>query len=165
MQAIVDALSAAGIERRDLQTTMVGLDAVRDYASEGGPTVTGYQLTNTVGATIRQVDAVGVVIDAALAAGATSMDGLVFRLADPTDAFAEARRRAVADARSRAATLATEAGVSLSRVIAIVEGGALMPGPPRPIAEFRMKATDVTTPVEAGTSEMTIDVTVTYAIG
>ena len=166
MQAILDALTATGIERRDLMTTMVGLDAVRDYASEGGPTVTGYQLTNTVGATIRRIDSVGTVIDAALAAGATSMDGLLFGLADSTDALAEARRRAVADARSRAATLATESGVVLGRVVTIVEGGVLSPGPPRPVAEFRMKAAaDVATPVEAGTSEMTIDVTVTYAIG
>ena len=45
--------------------------------------MTGYQLTNTVEATIRDVETVGALIDAALAAGATSMDGLAFRLADP----------------------------------------------------------------------------------
>jgi uncharacterized protein YggE len=165
MQAVLDAITAAGLERRDLRTTLVGLDAVRDYSSERGPTVTGYQLTNAVEATIRAIDAVGGVIDAALAAGATSMDGLSFRPADPTAALAEARRLAVADARARAETLAAEAGVRLGPVVAIVEGGALPPGPPRPVAAFRAKAEmDVATPVEAGTSELTIAVTVSFAI-
>jgi uncharacterized protein YggE len=47
----------------------------------------------------------------------------------------------------------------------IAEGGSPVPGPPRPVAEFRMKAAaDAATPVEAGTSELTISVTVTFAI-
>ncbi|HEY7130914.1 MAG TPA: SIMPL domain-containing protein, partial [Candidatus Limnocylindrales bacterium] len=125
MQAVIDALTGGGVDRRDLQTTLMGLDAVRDYSTEGGSRITGYQLTNSVEATVRAIDTVGALIDAALAAGATSMDGLSFRLADPAEALAEARRRAVADARSRAGTLATEAGVRLGPVTGIVEGGAL----------------------------------------
>jgi uncharacterized protein YggE len=165
MTAVVDALVGGGVERRDLRTSLVSLDAVRDYASEHGPRVTGYQLANTVEATVRRIDAVGALIDAALAAGATSMDGLSFRLADPREALAEARRRAVADARSRAETLAGEAGVKLGSVVAIAEGGFAPPGPPLPMAELRMKsAADVATPVEAGTDELAVSVTVTYAI-
>ncbi|MBA2720172.1 MAG: SIMPL domain-containing protein [Chloroflexi bacterium] len=166
MGAVLAALTDGGVKRADLRTTLVGLDAVRDYSSESGPKVTGYQLTNTVEATIRAVATVGELIDAALAAGATSMDGLTFRVADPREALDEARRRAVVDARQRANTLAAEAGVSLGRVLAIVEGGALEPGPPRPMAEMRMKAMDgAATPVEAGTNELEVGVTVTFAIG
>jgi len=165
MAAVFEALTGGGVDQRDLQTTLVGLDAVREYQPEGGSRVTGYQLTNTVEVTIRKIETVGGLIDAALAAGATSMDGLTFRLADPTDALAEARRRAVADARSRATTLAEEAGVTLGPVVGIVEGGALPPGPPRPMAELRMKAAaDVATPVEAGTNELEVGVTVAFAI-
>lgn len=165
MQAVLEALTDGGVERRDLRTTLVGLDAVRDYSSESGPTITGYQLTNTVEATIRTIATVGELIDVALAAGATSMDGLSFRVADPSDALAEARRRAVADARQRAATLAAEAGVELGAVVAIVEGGAMDQGPPRPMAELRMKTmADTGTPVEAGTSDIEVSVGVTFAI-
>jgi uncharacterized protein YggE len=165
MESVLGALTGGGVERRDLRTTLVGLDAVRDYSSESGPRVTGYQLTNAVEATIRAIESVGALIDEALAAGATSMDGLSFQLADPTAALDEARRRAVADARARATTLAAEAGVTLGAVVDIVEGGALPPGPPRPMAELRMKAAaDVATPVEAGTSELQIGITVSFAI-
>ena len=48
MESILAALSAGGVERRDQQTTLVGLDAVRDYSSGGAPRVTGYQLTNSL---------------------------------------------------------------------------------------------------------------------
>ena len=165
MQAVLESLAAGGVERGDLRTSLVGLDAVRDYSGEGGPRVTGYQLTNMVEATIRDVASVGARIDAALAAGATSLDGLTFRLADPTEALAEARRRAVADARARAAVLAAEAGVTLGRVVAMTEGGQMPPGGPRPMEAMRMKAAaDVATPVEAGTDELEVTVTVSFAI-
>ncbi len=164
MDAVLAALAAGGIERRDLQTTLVGLDAVRDYASGAAPRVTGYQLTNSVAATVRAIDTVGSLIDGALAAGATSLDGLTFRVADPAPVLDEARRRAVADARSRAQTLASEAGVGLGRVLEIVEGGAVPPGIPRPLAAMAMKAADVSTPVEAGTDELAVSVVVTFAI-
>jgi uncharacterized protein len=165
MTAVVDALRAGGVDPKDLRTSLVSLDAVRDYSSERGPRVTGYQLSNAVEATVRTIDAAGSLIDAALGAGATSLDGLSFRLSDPSDALAEARRRAVADARGRAETLAREAGVQLGRVVAISEGGVAAPGPPMPMAELRMKSvSDVPTPVEAGTDELSVAVTVTYAI-
>jgi uncharacterized protein YggE len=165
MTAVLDALVAGGVERPDLRTSLISLDAVHDYSSERGPTVTGYQLSNAVDATVRSIDTAGALIDAALAAGATSMDGLSFRLADPREALHEARRRAVADARSRAETLATEAGVTLGRVIAIAEGGSGSPGPPLPMAELRMHAgAGPTTPVEVGTDELAVALTVTFAI-
>ena len=165
MDGVINALIEGGVDRRDLRTRLVGLDAVRDYGSGGAPRITGYQLTNTVEATVRSIDSVGALIDAALAAGATSMDGLDFRLADPASALTEARRSAVADARSRAETLATEAGVRLGRVVEIVEGRPFPPGPPRPMAAVGFKAVaDVTTPVEAGTNDLDVVVAVTFEI-
>jgi uncharacterized protein YggE len=164
MDAILVALRGAGIAGRDLRTTLLGLDAVRDY-SDAGQRITGYQLTNTVEATIRTIDRAGSIVDSALAAGATSLDGLTFRLDDPTGALAEARRLAVVDARQRAETLATEAGVTLGRVVAIVEGDGGASGPPRPLELFAAKAgSAAATPVEAGTSELAVDLTVDVAI-
>lgn len=164
MDAVLAAIHAAGAASRDLRTTLLSLDAVRDY-TDGSQRITGYQLANTVEATIRAVDQVGSVVDSALGAGATSLDGLTFRLDDPTDALAEARRLAVVDARQRAETLAKEAGVALGRVVAIVEGGGAGSGPPRPIELFAAKAGPAaSTPVEAGTSELAVELTVEFAI-
>jgi uncharacterized protein (TIGR02118 family) len=164
MDAVLASLRDGGVASHDLRTTLLNLDAVRDW-SDGSQRITGYQLSNTVEATVRAIEATGALVDAALAAGATSLDGLTFRLDDPTEALAEARRLAVADARQRAETLAAEAGVRLGPVVAIVEGGAVAPGPPRPTAMFRAKAeADAATPVETGTNELSIEVTVEFAI-
>lgn len=165
MDGVVGAVRDAGVEPRDLQTALVSLDAVRDYSPDGGSRVTGYQLTNMIEVTSRAIDRTGLLIDSALSAGATSVDGLGFRLDDPTDALAEARRLAVADARRRAETLAAEAGVGLGPVVRIVEGGGFAPGPPRPAALFAAKAEAAApTPVEAGTSELAIEIVVEFAI-
>ena len=163
MTAILDALAATGVDRRDMRTSLIGLGPLTDYSPDGGQRVTGYQMTNLVELTVRDVTAVGGIIDAALLAGATSVDGLEFRLDDPTAAREQARRSAVADARARATTLADAAGVSLGAVIGIVEGGR--PGPMAEhggVAGLAMKAFD--TPVEAGTHELSVALVVTFLI-
>lgn len=164
MTAILDAIAAAGVERRDIRTSLLGLGPVTDYTPERGPRVTGYQLTNAVEVTVRDLGAAGKVIDAGLAAGASSLDGLEFLLDDPTGAQDLARRAAVEDARRRAATLAVAADVRLGPVVAVVEDAR-----PAPLFErggitgMALKA-GADTPIEAGTQEVVVSVVVTFLI-
>ena len=165
MAAIITALTAAAVDRRDLRTALVGLSPVTDYSSERGPQVTGYQLSNAVDVTVRSLPTVGAVIDAGLAAGATSLDSLDVRLADPSGAETEARGAAVADARRRAETLAKAAGRSLGTVVGIVEGQPpVAPFPRHPIAAMALRAADAETPVEGGTQEVVVSIVVTYLL-
>lgn len=167
MTAILAALTEAGVERRDIRTTLVSLDPVTDYSSERGPRVTGYQVTNAVEVTARDLAAAGGLIDAALRAGASSLDGLAFRLEDRTAAEDAARRLAVEDARRRAGALAEAAGIDVGPVLAIVEGH--QPAPPFAGGSgglMAMKAAEsADTPVEAGSQEIVVSVVVTFAIG
>jgi uncharacterized protein len=164
MTAVLDAIAGLGVDRRDMRTSLVGLGPVTDYSAESGPRVTGYQLTNTVEVTVRDLAAAGRVIDAGLSAGASSLDGLEFRLADAAPAQDQARRAAVEDARTRAASLADAALVTLGSVIGIVEGTR-----PQPefehggIAALALKVAG-DTPIEAGTQEIVISVVVTFLI-
>lgn len=167
MSAILAALGDIGIDRRDLRTALVSLNPVTDYSSDRGPRVTGYQVANTVEVTVRDLSAAGAVIDAGLGAGATSLDGLEFRLDDASAAEAGARRAAVEDARRRAETLAEASGVRLGDVLAIVEGQR----PPGPIPfaggmrGLALKAEAVAdTPVESGRQEVAVTVVVTFAL-
>ena len=73
---------------------------------------------------MRDLATLGAVVDGALGAGATSLDGLAFRVEDPSAAEAAARTAAVAQARARAEVLAAAADVRLAGVSDIVEGGA-----------------------------------------
>jgi len=165
MTAVLEALSARGLAKKDLRTALLSLSPVTDYSPETGPRVTGYQAANSVSVTVRDLTSAGALIDAALAAGATSMDGLDFTVDDPSAAEEQARQLAMADAKRRAQTIAAASGVTLVGVSGVVEGergGAPVPYPgPRAMA-FKAEAAD--TPVEAGSQEIVVSVTVTYAI-
>ncbi|HXG25247.1 MAG TPA: SIMPL domain-containing protein [Candidatus Binatia bacterium] len=162
---VLARLRALGIEDRDLQTSIVAVNPQYDYSRDGQPPrLAGYSITNLVAVVIRNIDQVGEAIDAALTAGATSVDRLSFRVADPSAAEAEARAAAIADARVRAEAYAKAAGVSIAGVAAILEAGAPIPFP-MPFQEMKLAAArDAATPVEAGENEIRATVTVAFRI-
>ena len=162
MEAILAAIENAGVFRRDVRTTLLSIQPRYDYRDGRPPTLTGYELANAVEVTIRELARLGATVDGALGAGATSMDGLSFRLADPGPAEREARQLAMADARARADVLAAAGGLEIDGVSDILEGQP--PRPPMPFgkAERMAMAADVPTPIETGTLEVAVSVTVTY---
>jgi uncharacterized protein len=162
MDAILAAVDEAGVARRDVRTTLLSIQPRYDYREGRPPVLTGYELANVVEVTIRDLAKLGEVVDGALAAGATSMDGLTFRLADPAPPEREARRLAMADARSRADVLAGESGLQIEGVSSIVEGGPARPPIPFSKADRMMAVADAATPVEAGALEIAVSVTVTF---
>ena len=162
MDAILAALDAAGVARRDVKTTLLSIQPRFEYREGKPPKLTGYELTNLVEATIRDLGKLGDVVDGALGAGATSLDAPTFRVADPAPAEREARQRAMADARSRADVLADAGGLTIEGVSDIVEGGAMPPPRPFGKADRMMLAAEAATPVEAGALDVVVTVTVTY---
>jgi uncharacterized protein YggE len=163
MNAILAAIRIAGVAGRDIRTTLVSVQPRYDYRDGRAPILTGYDLSNQVRVTVRDLAGLGRVIDGSLQAGATSMDSLSFRLDDPTDAERAARLAAVAQARTRAEILAEAAGVVIEGVADIVEGGGPGPGYPQPKAA-RMMLADSATPVEGGTTDVVVSVTVTFRL-
>ena len=165
MDAILRAVDGAGVARADVRTAMLSVQPRYDYRDGRAPVLTGYEIANVVEVSVRDLSALGDVIDATLTAGATSMDALSFRLADPRPAEREARRQAMAEARSRADFLAEAAGVTVQGVSDIVEGQPVRPPGPVAKAERMALAADPGTPVEAGTLEVAVTVSVTYRAG
>jgi uncharacterized protein YggE len=163
LQGVLSRLRTLGIKDHDIQTSIISMTPGYDYSDRNPPRLVGYALTNTVSVVIRDLERVGDVIDGALTSGATTLDSIAFRVADPGPAEREARELAVADARARAETLAAAAGVSIAGVAAINEGGAAIPF--EGFSAVRsMAAKDAATPVEAGMNEISIAVTVTFTI-
>jgi uncharacterized protein YggE len=162
MDAILAAVADAGLDRRDVRTTLLSVQPRYDYRENRQPVLTGYELANVVEVTVRDLARLGDVVDGTLRAGATSMDGLSFRVADPAPAEREARLRAIAAARARAEVLAEAAGLAIVSVSDIVEGGVASPPEPRYKAARMMVSEDASTPVEAGSLEIAVSVTVTY---
>jgi len=165
MDAILRAVEGAGVARADVRTAMLSVQPRYDYRDGRAPVLTGYEIANVVEVSVRDLSALGDVIDATLTAGATSMDALSFRLADPRPAEREARRQAMAEARARADVLAEAAGVTVQGVSDIVEGQPVRPPGPVAKAQRMALAADAGTPVEAGTLEVAVTVSVTYRAG
>ena len=162
MSAILTAVQASGVDKQDIRTSLLSVQPRFAYHENEPPRPAGFEMANVVEITVRDLVGLAEVIDGALKAGATSMDSLEFRLADPGPAETEARRRAMAEARSRADVLADAAGLSISGVSSVVEDGGFQPPRPFDKRERMMLASDVSTPVESGTIETAVRVTVTY---
>ena len=162
MEEILAAVAAAGVERRDVRTALLSVQPRYEYRENQPPVLTGYDLANVVEVTVRDLARLGAVVDGTLGAGATSLDQLTFRVAKPEVPEREARQRAMAAARAKAEVLAEAAGLAIVGISEIVEGG----GPSFPLphlkAERMMLAADAATPVEAGSLEITVNVTVSY---
>lgn len=121
IQQVIDALTALGIDPDDIQTTNYSLWAEQRYGENGPEGIVGYRVTNQVNVTIRDINQVSEVLGAATEAGANSIYGVSFSVADPSALEAEAREKAIADARERAASLAQLSGVELGSVRAVSE--------------------------------------------
>jgi uncharacterized protein YggE len=162
MTAVFDALEAAGVPRPDFQTSQLSLDALWENRTdgEGPPRVVGYQASNLVTVTVRDLARLGPVIDAVTAAGANRLHGIAFEIAEPKPHIDDARARAVADARARAELYAGAAGVTLGPVIAIREAPA-MDGPVPMYARAEMSAAP---PIAEGTVSLSARVEVVYGI-
>jgi uncharacterized protein len=167
MTRVIAALKKLGIADKDIQTTTVSLQPAYDYAAQTNPPkITGYTLANGVVVTVRNLDQTGDVIDDSLAAGATSLDGVTFRVDDPAKAQQQARTDAMNQAKANADTLAKAAGVSITGVATISEASAPVPFPVYYGGAAAAPAADsVKTPIQPGTSDVTITVTVAYLIG
>ena len=164
MQGVVKALRAAGVAEADIRTTTLSLQPVYDYNTNGAaPKITGYELRNGVVATIRDLDRLADAVDGALVAGGTTLDGITFRVDDPSGAEAQARTQAMKAARGKADALASAAGVSIIGVASISEQSSPTPWPV-PYAGA-LRADEAATPILPGTSDVTVSVSVVYLIG
>ncbi len=164
MTAVLASLRGLGIADADLRTESLTVAPVHDYSGEHPPRLTGYAVANVVAARVRNLDRVADVVDAALAAGANSLEALRFRREDRTAEEGAARAAAVRAARAKADTIAAAAGLEIVEVESIVEA-ARSDGPqPMALEAARFAAADVATPVEPGSEEIAVSVVATYRV-
>jgi uncharacterized protein YggE len=164
MTAVLAAVATAGVAERDVQTSALSLSPRWEppRPNETAPRVSGFVASNMVTVAVRDLGALGGVLDAVLDEGANTLHGLSFGVADDAELKDAARRAAVADATRKARVLAEAAGVTLGPVAEIVEGG----GFGGPIANARMEmAMDGAPPVAPGELSLQATVTMTWTIG
>jgi len=116
LRRVLAAIKGLGVADRDLRTRGVSVLRRRDRR---GRRLSGYVARGGVTAVVRDVKQAGAVVDSAVKAGAASVDGPSFFIEDPQALLRRALLVAFRDARSRAAELATEAGLTLGPAISI----------------------------------------------
>jgi hypothetical protein len=164
-QAVIDALVAAGVDRSRIRTTNLSVQPQYEHREGRTPQIVGYHASNSVTVTADRSADVGTMLQAALDAGANQVMQLAYTVSKPGKARDEGLAAAFADAKGKAELLARAAGRSLGPVLSIVEGS--LASPPRPMFYERdmMAASVSEVPVEAGMLEMSLTVTVVFALG
>ena len=154
MSSVVAALKAAG--GSDLQTQQVSLYPQTNDQNQ----VTAYVADNSVSAKTKIARA-GALIDAAVAAGANTVNGPTLDVSDRDARYRDALGKAVVDARAKAAALARAGGFGVGQVSSVTEQASS--DAPVPVYEAAAAKSNAT-PIEPGTQDVTADVTVTFRI-
>jgi len=173
MDAIMSALQAEGVAAKDLQTNGYNVWMERPYGGfsepmpdTAQPSSDGaiYHVGNNLQVTVRDLDTLDAVLDAAIEAEANNIYGINFYSSDNTAAESQARAEAMDDARANAEELAKLAGVELGDLISITEysGGGFYPSPGIQFAEAA--GGGGLGPVSPGELEFSLQLDVVYAI-
>lgn len=166
MASVFKAVEAAGIKKKDMQTSNFSLNPRYDYSSRGSPPrLTGYTASNQLSVIVRDLDDLGETMDALVSAGSNQFNGLRFALDDPSDVQDQARKAAMKQARERAELYADAAGLKVKRIVTISESGGYNPGP-QPLAKARsLDAAESSTPIASGEVGYSITVNVMFELG
>jgi uncharacterized protein YggE len=161
--AAVSALKRAGVADKDIRTSSLSLQPQYRYADNQPPAVTGYQASNQLTVTFRDIKQAGPILDALVAQGVNQISGPDFALEHPDAAMDEARMQAMQKARAKADLYAKAAGMTVKRIVAIGEGGGYSPQPPRPMVMMaaRMKES---TDLQPGEEKIGVTINVTFEL-
>lgn len=167
MDGVVAALRKAGIAEKDIQTSNLSLSPQYRYQENEPPRLVGYQASNQVTITVRDLKRLGQAVDATVSAGANQVHGISFGLDDPTAAQNAAREDAVRKLGAKAELYAKATGHRIARLVSLSEGAASWPQPPpapmMEMAAFRgAKAAD--TSVSPGELTVRVDITGLYEL-
>jgi uncharacterized protein YggE len=195
MNAIIDVTKSMGVAEKDLQTTGFNISPRYDYVKETATTpvpaisvsgsggvpvpidnsiyypsgkrvLAGYDITQTLTVKMRDMTKIGQIIEEVTASGANQVGDLQFTIDDPDTVQAQARQKAIDNAKSKAQVLAKQLGVKLTRITSFSEGG-YYPAPVRMSYAAKDTAAGeaaVTPSIQTGENKITVNVSITYEI-
>jgi len=166
MTAVTDAIKQFGIADRDLQTAGLQIMPRYDYTNKPDGSqeakLVAYQVTNTLSVRVRDLVKTGEILDKAVSLGVNQGGNITFANDDPSDVITEARKKAVAEAAAKAATLAEAAGVKLGRVVEISDQSYA--AQPMPIEAKAFDRVAAAVPIQAGENSYRVQVNMIFEL-
>jgi uncharacterized protein YggE len=171
----LDYLKKENIEDKDIKSEYGGVNPKYSYESvrcfsypcpQSDPKITGYTATQSITVKVRAVDTANEVRTGLAALGIVNISGPTFSIDNEDSLNADARAKAIDDAREKAKVLARQLHVRLGDIVNFSENGG---GYPMMYAGKSMMAEDVATSAPApelpkGENKITSNVTITYEI-
>lgn len=183
INAVTEYLKSAGVDSKDIQTSDYSVYPQYDYQNAvcpiatGGTTIycppgkqvlKGYEVRQSTTVKVRDTSKAGEILAGVGTKGATEVSSLNFTFDNPDGVQTQARDEAIADAKSKADTLAKQLGVSLVRVVSFNESR----NSPYPMyaaygkggVALDSQATPPSPEISTGQNKVTDDVSITYEI-
>jgi uncharacterized protein YggE len=163
MARVREALRAAGIADRDIQTSNISLNPEYTYVNNQPPKLNGYTASNQLSVRFRDIANTGKILDALVCVGANQINGPNLTIEKPEAALDEARARAVAAGRARADLYARSLGLRVVRVVSVSESGGYAPPPPMPMM-MRAEAAQADTKIDPGEQKLSVNLNMTFEL-
>ena len=170
MSNVLSAMKLEGVKDRDLQTSGFSIQPRYFYppnkpsTNRQPPRIVGYTVRNSLTVRIRDISALGEILDISVTLGVNEGGNIMFTNDDPSAAITQARINAVKDAMAKAETLAEAAGVKVGKLLEMSE----QTHSPRPMpmarAESSMAMAADSVPVAAGENTYKVTVNMSFAI-
>ena len=163
--AIADALAALGVDKADIQTSNFNVYPMQDWGPDGQISRKYYVVENTVFVTVRDLTKLGSLLDTVVSSGANTINGISFDVQDKSAAEAEARDKAIADARLEAEAIAAASGIELGDIQTV---NVYTSGVVTPMYESKgiggAMAYDAAAPISAGQLKVSADANIVFEI-
>ena len=162
------AVKSAGIEDKDIQTTNYSIapqyrldDKTKKRIFEG------YTVNHTLSVSVRNLEKVSDILDAAVTSGASEVSGINFMVENPKKYTSGIRIDAIKAARAKAEIIAKETDVKLLKPLSIYEsepGGWGRYFAQSNVSMDMTRTAEAEAPLEPGQAKLTHTITITYEI-
>lgn len=121
MTDVINAITALGVDKKDIQTSNFSIYPVYNYNTNGRSTIRGYEVNQSINVKVKDLVKVGNVVDVAVTNGVNTDTNISFSLLEPAKAYAEALELATKRASDKAGVLASSVGVKIGKPHTVIE--------------------------------------------
>ncbi len=163
--ALTDFLKKQGIDDKDIKTISYNIYPQYSYQPNTKPTISGYQVNQSVQVKVRDLTKSDVILSGVVAAGVNQVNNFQLKIDDPEKLKNQAREAAIKDAKAKADILEKQLGIRLGRIINFSEGSNSVPPIYYGAPDVLGKGMGGGGPsIPTGENEIIINVTITYQI-